>query len=64
MSESKIVKVKFKDAERSMTHKFLVYDDFEASTDSDLVKGCIVEARKSFQSEPESIKIVIELDVK
>ena len=64
MNEAKEISVTLKDDEKRMTHKFLVYEEVEV-TDADhtLIK-CIADARKSFDGEPDEIKVRITIQVR
>jgi hypothetical protein len=63
MSEAKEITVKIKDDERSMKHKFLIYDDFSMSESDPIIRDCISQAKKEFQGEPDSIKVSVLLVV-
>lgn len=62
MSEPKTIKIVLKDDEKRMSHKFLVYDQFEASSNSEIIKQCVDEAKKSFDGEPDSTQVKIDFD--
>ncbi len=63
MSEPKEITVKLKDDERTLTHKFLIYDDVTVASDDPIIQGCIEEARQDYSGEPDSIKVTIALEV-
>lgn len=52
-----------KDSERTYRHKFLVYEVITLAADDPKIIQCIEEAKKSFEGEPEEIKIKIHLEI-
>ena len=63
MQEAKEVTVILKDESKRMSHKFLIYDDLKVSQLDTNIQECIRQAEKSFEGQPESIKIKVSLEV-
>ncbi len=60
MSELTVI---LKDSERTYRQKFLIYDVYHPTHDDPVIMGCINEAKKNFDGEPEDIKIKIHLEI-
>lgn len=52
-----------KDSERTFRQKFLIYEDYSVNIHDPVIGQCILEAKKSFEGEPEDIKIKIHLEI-
>ena len=63
MQEAKKITVTLKDEEKKTTHDFLIYEDVVALSDDAVIVKCIEEAKKSFDGQPDSIKVKIMLEV-
>ena len=63
MNEAKEISISLKDSEKRMTHKFLIYDEVNVSSNDQTIRECINEAKKSFDGQPESITIKCKLVV-
>lgn len=61
--EFKEIKIRLKDDEKSVTQKFMVYEDVVISQHDPEILKCIVEARKSFDGIPESTRIQIIMEI-
>ena len=55
------IHIKMKNSEKSMTHKFLIYEQVTASSTDPIIMQCVKEAKESFKDEIEKIKITIKL---
>jgi hypothetical protein len=64
MNEPKEITVKIKDEERSMKHKFLIYEDFAMNSSDVIIRDCVDQVKKEFQGEAESIKISVTMVIK
>jgi hypothetical protein len=61
MSEITII---LKDSERTYRQKFLIYNTEYCVNDHDeTILNCIIEAKKNFQGNPESVKVKIHLEI-
>lgn len=56
--------VTVKDAEKRLVKRHLIYEDYQAKDDDPIVEQCIRETVKEFGSEPESIKVRINIEVR
>lgn len=63
MELCKIVTIVMKDEERTLRHKFLIYDDFMLSGDDPVIQKCVAETKKDFDSEPDSVEVKISMDI-
>lgn len=52
-----------KDSERTYKQKFIIYETYSVTYNDAVIAHCILEARKNFQDEPESIQIKIHLEI-
>jgi hypothetical protein len=52
-----------KDSDRTYRQKFLIYEAYTASDEDSLILGCIEEAKKNFEGDPETIQIKIHLEI-
>lgn len=58
------INVCVKDAEKRLSKKFPIYDEYQVSEDNPVIKSCIEEVLKNFDGEPEDIKVTITLEIK
>ena len=63
MEEPKEVIVTLKDDEKRVKHDFLIYEDFQVSSEDPQILQCIAEAQKSFSGKPSSVKVQVKLEV-
>ena len=63
MNEPKEITIHLKDDDKRTTHKFLIYENVNVSSEDETIRNCILEAKKSFDGNPESIKVKIHLEV-
>jgi hypothetical protein len=61
--EAKEIAITLKDSEKSLTQKFLHYDDLSVSYEDQSIRDYIKEAQKSFDGSPESITVKVKLVV-
>jgi hypothetical protein len=61
MNEVKEVTIRIKDEERTVKHKFLLYEPLELSEGDPIIQGCIKEAMEAFKGEASSIKVTCTL---
>ena len=59
LNHLKEVAITLKDDERRMTHKFLIYQPFDADPQDETVERCIKEAMESFKGSPDVVKVKI-----
>ena len=59
----KEIAVTLKDSEGTYTHKCIEYSDFSCNQDDEIIQLHISEAMKSFNRQPESVKVKIVLQV-
>jgi hypothetical protein len=52
-----------KDESRTYRQKFIVYEDYTASAEDELILRHIDEAKMNFDGEPESIEVKIHIEV-
>ena len=52
-----------KDSDRTYRQKFLIYEDYTATEDDPIILACIEESKKSFDGDPETIQVKINMDV-
>jgi len=52
-----------KDSDRTYRQKFLIYETYSPSIDDPIILGCIEDAKKCFEGEPESIQVKIHLEI-
>ena len=52
-----------KDSERTVRHKFLIYEAYSVSDNDPKIRACINEAKESFDGDPECIQVKIHLEV-
>jgi hypothetical protein len=52
-----------KDSDRTYRQKFLIYETYSMVEDDPIIMACIVEAKKSFEGDPETIQIKVHLEV-
>ncbi len=60
MSELTVI---LKDSERTYRHKFLLYSIYCVDPKDEVVIDCIRIAKESFQGDPESVSIRINLEI-
>lgn len=60
MSELTVI---LKDDHRTYRQKFLMYADYHVHISDPEVITCILEAKKNFEGDPDSIKIKISMEV-
>lgn len=53
------ITVVIKDDEKSLRAKYLIYAEYTVSHDDEIIKKCIAETLKSFDGEPNDVKIRI-----
>ena len=52
-----------KDSDRTYRQKFVVYEDYTASSEDAVILKCVEEAKKSFEGEPEEIQVKIHIEI-
>ena len=63
MEEFKEVTVILKDTDKRLRQKYPVYKPMHVSVNEPVIQECIQQTKKSFQGEPESITVTINLEV-
>lgn len=55
--------VVLKDSEKTMRHKFLMYEPYTMVDDDAAILHCIEVAKQNFEGEPESIQIKVHMEI-
>lgn len=60
MSEITVI---LKDDARTYKQKFPIYERYMVADDDAIIQACIIDARKNFEGQPESIQVKIHLEI-
>jgi hypothetical protein len=60
MSELTVI---LKDEHKTVRQKFLLYEVYGVSETDDVIRNCIIEAKKNFGGDPDSVQVKIHLQV-
>jgi hypothetical protein len=58
------LKVTIKDADKTLSTKYPLYDEYTVKEDDSVIKDCIQQTLDNFDGEPDDITVNIKLEIK